>query len=147
MAHHSGQLRFVVHRLQQAGVDKHRPAGKGEGVNRRIGDQLKRKRKSTFPRFSGTGKALPYPIDIVREKLIVHDDHVFANLRCVLLTELNVLLLREQVEPGTKLARSLGPDKEREQNRNDGSASELFHDPSPTWSDADPPPTKCTISS
>ena len=46
MSHYPGQLRFIIHRRNQTRLDEHRATGERESVDRRVGHQFERERKT-----------------------------------------------------------------------------------------------------
>ena len=111
MTHHARELTFVIDGAEQAGIDKHRPARQGKGVDGRIGHHLKSEGKPALLCFPCADQALADAGHIFCEKRVVDHCELFADLGCVLLPELYVLCLCEQVETRVELGRTLGPDQ------------------------------------
>jgi hypothetical protein len=120
VSHHTRQLCLVAHCSQQACVDEHRSSGQSESVDGRIRHNLKREGEAALPGFTGTAQSLPDAGDIFVEVRVVDYDHLLANSGSVLLAELDLLLLREQVEIRMELSRALRPGgNEQKADRNE----------------------------
>src|ERR1700739_55619 len=145
MPHHAGQLSLIVDRTKQAGIDEHGPSWQGEGVDGRIGDNLKGEGEPPLLRLAAADQAFSDPGDIFVEKRIADHDHLFTDLGSVLLAELYILRLREQVKTRMELGGARGPDQGARQDRDYCRCCDPFHTPPPAGRGR-PPPTKCTIS-
>jgi len=96
------------------------PPGRAKCVDAGVGHDLEGKRKAARCGLLRNHQPLADGIHICRESGVLDDGYLLAHLRGGFLSELNVLLLGEQIEAGLNLCRPLRQDRHGTQDKHNG---------------------------